>query len=346
MSENLPPPPSVPRLRALDVCSGAGGLSLGFQRAGWDVHGVDFDQDAVITHQRHVGPCDLASIVDYKPHFDVDAIIGGPPCQSFSQAGNKKKFDDPRGRLFEHFFRLAWESRARMFLFENVRDVAVDDRVRETILGAARSAGFGVSWTLLNASDYGVPQDRKRFFLVGFRERALAARWRWPAPSHAPQGNVLGLPGWISVRDALQLTGEEYERLSDPAPTMTATEFKSSPHINTRGGNNQPRRGTERILARLDRPSPTIMAGHDPIFNRQVRDELWGEIGGRLSTEQLAVLQGFPRGWSWAGTKHSQQRQIGNAVPPPMAEALGRALLSLSPAPTAPAMATAPSEAR
>jgi site-specific DNA-cytosine methylase len=126
---------------------------------------------------------------------------------------------------------------------------------------------------------------------------------------------------------------------------MTATEFKSSPHINTRGGNNQPRRGTERILARLDRPSPTIMVGHDPIYNRQVRDELWGEIGGRLSTEQLAVLQGFPRGWSWAGTKHSQQRQIGNAVPPPMAEALGRALLSLSPAPTAPTMATAPAMA-
>jgi site-specific DNA-cytosine methylase len=190
--------------RAIDLCCGAGGLSLGLVRAGFDVLGVEQDPDAVATHLAHVGPCEQADVTAWHPAGPVDLVAAGPPCQSFSDAGKRAGFDDPRGMLFAHALRVAVEARADAVLLENVR--GFKRLALPVVTRALEHAGF-VDWraTMLSARDYSVPQHRQRCFVVGFRDPRAAAAFAWPAPSHGAPGNLLGLPPWVTVREALGL---------------------------------------------------------------------------------------------------------------------------------------------
>ena len=94
-------------MRAIDVCAGAGGLSLGLQLAGFDVLGVERDGPAVEVHRRHVGPCELADVETWHPSEPADLVAGGPPCQPYSDAGKRLGLYDPRGSLFRHLVRIA-----------------------------------------------------------------------------------------------------------------------------------------------------------------------------------------------------------------------------------------------
>ncbi len=108
-------------MRALDCCAGAGGLSLGLQRAGFDVHGVELDVVACETHRALVGPCDNVSLWDYGSLERFELVAGGIPCQSHSTAGKRGGTCDPRGQLYVPFLRIAQQAQARAVLIENVR---------------------------------------------------------------------------------------------------------------------------------------------------------------------------------------------------------------------------------
>ena len=345
---------------ALDLCCGAGGLSLGLMRAGFNVHGVDADEDALATHARHVGPCEQGDLRTWSPPHAFDLVAGGPPCQPFSQAGRGLALDDPR-YLVPDFLRIAREASARAVLIENVRGLVQKPKAFRVVLDAV-AAEYLVAWTVLDAADYGVPQHRDRLFIVGFKDPTARARFRWPLATHAPRGDIFGRPPYRTVREALGLDVERGdERLDQPAPCVTATEHKSAM------GGTQPlsrrRRASERLLAPLDRPAPTIKANtwHEDTSERASQRK-GGELlkaleaagladrpapssqgdprlavaghhdrqqngAVKLTQDQLAILQGFPAGWEWTGkTLESQYRQIGNAVPPALAEAVGRAL--------------------
>lgn len=373
-------------LRALDICCGAGGLSRGLQLAGFDVFGVDDNRDAIETHRRHVGPCQWTDVRTWLPP-SADLCAGGPPCQPFSTAGKRRGIEDPR-YLVPDFLRIARMSGARAVLFENVRGLVRKPRDFRIVL-AAFEAEWLITWTVLDAAHYGVPQHRQRLFVVGFKDPEARARFRWPAPTHAPPGELFGA-SHRTVRQALGLGtaahrkgpkdnarsgqlqgmrlldvdapaftigGHSFDLLDQPAPCVTATEQKSAM------GGSQPmrrrRRASERLseaLGSLDRPSPTIPAGHD-LVNAKIRERLGAELEAagladrpatpvqadprlaiaghhdrqqngavRLTVEQCALLQAFPAGWTWTGNKASQHRQIGNAVPPPLGEAIGRAV--------------------
>ena len=417
-------------LRALDICCGAGGLSRGLQLAGFDVFGVDDNRDAIETHRRHVGPCQWTDVRTWLPP-SADLCAGGPPCQPFSTAGKRRGIEDPR-YLVPDFLRIARMSGARAVLFENVRGLVRKPRDFRIVL-AAFEAEWLVTWTVLDAAHYGVPQHRQRLFVVGFKDPEARARFRWPAPTHAPPGELFGA-SHRTVRQALGLGngahrkgpkdnarsgqlqgmrlldvdapaftigGHSFDLLDQPAPCVTATEQKSAM------GGSQPmrrrRRASERLseaLGSLDRPSPAVRpnayhdspdpdrasrrpmaeltsalgmldtpapcitaggtesgGGAEPLANRRQRERLGVELEAagladrpattvqadprlaiaghhdrqqngpvRLTVEQCALLQAFPAGWTWTGNKASQHRQIGNAVPPPLGEAMGRAV--------------------
>ena len=380
-------------MRALDLCAGAGGLSLGLQRAGFDVLGIELDADAIETHRRYVGPCEAADMRTYHPDERRDLTAGGVPCQPFSAAGLGLGLDDPR-YLVPDFLRIAREAGSRAVLLENVRGLVLKPKAFRAVLDLFE-AEWLTTWTVVDAADFGVPQHRDRLFVVGFKDAAARTRFRWPQPTHAPPGSLFGAP-YRTVREALSLgdapravdptdgaSGWQGQRLIDvdapgyaigtrnnadlldrPSPCVTATEQKSAM------SGSQPmkrrRRASERLseaLGALNQPAPCVRAnsGHEtadrarasrrPMANVTAELEAAGladrpattvqgdprlAVAGhhnrqqngavRLTVEQCALLQGFPAGWTWTGNKGSQHRQVGNAVPPALAEAMGRAV--------------------
>lgn len=365
-------------MRALDCCAGAGGLSLGLQRAGFDVHGVDLDVVACETHRALVGPCDNVSLWDYESLERFELVAGGIPCQSHSTAGKRGGTCDPRGQLYIPFLRIAQQAQARAVLIENVRGMltspsATHGTALHEVVAAVRAAGFEHAvHNVLNAADYGVPQCRHRLFVVGFRSADDARRFEWPRQTHSRDGGGLfGLRRWVSVRDALGLGGaraaslldqpspavkansshEGYDAtnpnrrkwgqlsgalsaLDQPAPCVTATEHKSANRFGSKGAATNPRRCGDQLnplLAELektrllDRPATTVNTGS----SLSSADHHISQTDGhpvRLTVEQLAALQAFPPGFKFSGTKTQQHRQVGNAVPPPLAEAVGRSI--------------------
>lgn len=327
-------PPRGNGLRYVEVCAGAGGWGLGLHRAGWTGTGVEIVDDAAETHRRNVGPCITADITVASPPHAADMVCGGPPCQSFSSAGARGGLDDPRGQLFKSLLRFANESGARVCAMENVRGL-VQRGALPVVLDAFSAAGFHATHAILNAADYGVPQTRMRLFIVGFRDAASLAAFRWPAATHGAPGNAAGLPSWRTVREALKLPpvrfrtgriegakGWNGQRMLDvdaPSPTVTG-------------------RTNAELLSRLDRPSPTIGAGGadtggaKPLANAKTRQDLLGEMvaaghhTSRLTVRDCARLQSFPDNFVFIGNRTEQHRQVGNAVPPLLGEAVARSI--------------------
>lgn len=343
------------RVRAIEICAGAGGLSLGLSRAGFDVLGVENDSDAVATHAEHCGPCELADATTWHPPHDADLVCGGIPCQPFSIAGKRLGIDDERGQLWVHLCRIADEAHARSLLIENVRGLTTTrDETGTTalryLLQQLSARGWHTAHQILDAADYGVPQHRNRVFIVGFRDERALRSFRWPSPTHAPRGNLFGLPPYVSVREALGLSGAyrhgrdegasgwqgqrnnaeklaPLDALDDHAPCVTATEHKACVGFGSRGGKTGPRRCIDRLAAAgvLERAATTVdTSGRLSAAGHHTSNKA-GAV--RLSVSQLATLQGFPRGWRFHGNRASQHRQVGNAVPPVLGEAVGKCIM-------------------
>lgn len=251
------------RGRYVEVCAGAGGWSLGLHRAGWRGTGIEWDADAAETHRRHVGPCITGDITTEPSPHPADLVCGGVPCQSFSTAGDRGGLDDPRGQLFRALLRHAADANARCVALENVRGL-ISCGALPVILAAFRAAGYEPVHALLNACDYGVPQNRVRLFIVGFRDAADLARFRWPAPTHGAPGNLWGLAPWRTVREALGLAGERETGLlphADSASPMGMRRVDAdAPAPTIRGSSGQDLIGNQ--VDALDRPSLTVGIGH------------------------------------------------------------------------------------
>ncbi|MBZ9652654.1 DNA cytosine methyltransferase [Psychroflexus montanilacus] len=175
-------------MNVVSFFAGAGGLDLGFQKAGFDVVWAnEYDKDIWETYQKnHQNTLlDKRSIVDIKSDEipECDGIIGGPPCQSWSEAGSKRGINDKRGQLFFDFIRLLEAKNPKFFLAENVSGMLLDrhSEALKNIKKMFENAGYRLSFKLLNASDFDVPQDRKRVFFVGIRED-LEFKFEFPIP--------------------------------------------------------------------------------------------------------------------------------------------------------------------
>lgn len=345
-------------LRLIDLFSGAGGMSLGFcdKRFCGDfttVLALDNDAAAIKTHELNFpGRAVQANIEDWLLHNEVpqaDVVIGGPPCQGFSLL-NKKRDGDARRALWEPFIEIAERSGARVFVMENVAELYRSPE-RLMIEAKARQHGFVTQAAILNAADYGAPQTRKRTIILGWRE-AINLPGFPPLQSHADPKLKANLPRWRTVRDViadlpLQTIGTEIgsARKLDlhfgRTPTAKSLDRYRAVPV---GGNrfdllaNRPditpdcwvrkTSGGTDLFGRLwwDRPSVTIRT---EFYKPEKGRYLHPEADRPISHREAARLMGFPDDFKFYGTKVQIARQIGNAVPPNLAAALGAVVRDL-----------------
>jgi DNA (cytosine-5)-methyltransferase 1 len=318
------------RARVLDLFAGAGGLSLGFAAAGYDVvAGAEWDRDACDTFAKaHPGATvydgDVATMSLRRLRGAVDVVVGGPPCQPWSTGGKRLGADDPRNG-WPAFLRALAAVRPVAFVAENVAGLA-SARRRPDLAALQRdlgAAGFRVHAQVCNAADHGVPQSRRRLFVVGVRDRDFtfprarrgAARAAGtvigPTPFGAPNRSVVTYARNPDVRprayDGLLFNGGGRPiDLARPAPTLLASM----------GGNKTPWVDT---LGTAPEYHAHLLAGGAPRA---------GVVPGarRITVEEAARLQTFPDDVTFAGSRASCYRQVGNAVPPLLAGAIARAL--------------------
>jgi DNA (cytosine-5)-methyltransferase 1 len=348
----------------VSLFTGAGGLDIGLEQAGFHtVAAVECDRDCAETLQenknlmhpvkgnRHL--LDKAKLIarsietvcreDLLPAnanrgWAPDLLAGGPPCQPFSSSGKMLSVNDPRGRLFEHFVRLAGELKPRMILFENVRGLvtargprAEPGEVVLMIKEAFENLGYATSFQLLNAADYGCPQRRVRLFMLASR---VGNPPDFPERTHEAEveQSLFGskLP-WVTLGRFLEqhppVAEEEVVR---PTPAL-AEQLASIPEGSglrsagareaTRpGGHWGYRQGT--FVADRNLPARTVTASAAQDWIRLTDGSL-----RRLALRECASLQGFPYGWIFRGSIASRFRQIGNAVPVVFGQVIGESLI-------------------
>ena len=332
---------------SVDGFCGAGGLSLGLKRAGFRV-GYAFDSDAraVESYHRGVGGTvqwlrveDLTgeAVMARVDVSEVDLIAGGPPCQGFSKQKRGAHRGDGRNRLVLEFARLVDELSPRFFLLENV-----------AMFGQKRGRGFVreirkilARYRLFphfyNSADYGLAQTRQRFIIVGQRDD-LTAPFHVPPPTCKARrtvGEVLkGLPEPpldYSVHPSFpnhqraRVTEINVRRFSHVPPGGGWQHIPEELRLNCHKNVDTSRGGWPDVYGRLDPngQAPTITGGFDS-FSRGRYGHPYADRP--LTPREAARLQGFPDNFEFAGTRHDIRTQIGNAVPPPLAEAIGRSI--------------------
>lgn len=326
MSRNITNPEELGTtpLRVLSLFSGGGGLDLGFERAGAQtVLCVDNDHESCKTlrFNRPEWGVFEGDIRDFIPDVqDIDIVIGGPPCQGFSSAG-KGDPTDARNFLWQEYFRVVDAVRPRAIVLENV-SALTHKRNGDHLSGIMRSLeerGYHFTMGVLNAADYGVPQARRRLIVIGLLDGSPTL----PEPTTANNRPT--------VKDAIgDLESAPYDAEFSHVPPRHAA------HVAERWANLQPgevdpnyRRGR----LDYDKPSVTIRAGggygprgdhlagfHPPIHPTQPR---------QLTVREAARIQSFPDDWVLKGSKTAQGRQIGNAVPVGLAEAVAMHVVNL-----------------
>jgi len=301
---------------SLEICAGAGGQAMGLERAGWNHVGlVEIEAAACATlrlnrpHWNIIeGDLFEFSGKDYK---GIDLLAGGVPCPPFSKAGKQLGQADERD-LFPEAIRLVDEIRPKAVMLENVRGLldAVFDDYRKDILDDLRKLGYEAEWRLLNASDFGVPQLRPRVIFVAIR-KDLAGGFDWPQPLGIQPPTVGEALYDLMAERGWRIAHRWKEWANDIAPTLV--------------GGSKKHGGPDLGPTRAKRAWATLGVDGQGIADNAPDPEFIGLP--RLTTRMAARIQGFPDEWQFSGRKTSTYRQIGNAFPPPVAEAVGKQIL-------------------
>ena len=344
-------------VKIIDLFCGCGGFSLGFSRAGYDIlAGIDSDKDSLETFKSNLQTrgleIDLSSdgwinlLQSEINNSPVDVLIGGPPCQGFSLTGTRV-FDDPRNILYKAFFDGIDHLNPKFILLENVKGMATlyQGQALKTIIKELEKREFRVSFEVLNSSLFGVPQVRERLFIIAKKGKDKP----YLPKSLMSKDNFISCS--MAISDLPSLEHSKGEELSDYSKEhnnyyqyiMREGSARLYNHVATihkdfvvetirqvpDGGNykNLPEGvGTSRKFNeawtryRSDKPSRTIDTGHRNHFHYKYN---------RVPTvRENARLQSFPDNFRFSGTKTSQNRQVGNAVPVFLAQALAEAMLN------------------
>lgn len=340
----------------IDLFCGAGGLSCGFERAGCRILlGIDFDAKALETFElNHTDAKSICGDItqigyekDIKPligNQNIDIIIGGPPCQGMSLSG-PRKFEDPRNRLYQSYIRLVQEIRPKAFVVENVPGLIslFGGKIKDSIISEFQKLGYNITFKILAADDYGVPQHRRRIVFVGLRND-LDRGFTFPLPTQEKVSCKMALSDLPPLIDSVGTLYMDYATKptnayqSEMRRDVTKIQNHIAAHHSNRvkeiislvpdGGNYkdlpmrlQKSRHFHVAWTRFaaDRPAPTIDTGHRHHFHY---------LYNRVPTvRECARLQSFPDNFVFLGNKTQQFRQVGNAVPPLMAQAIASQLL-------------------
>lgn len=339
-------------LRTLDLFAGAGGITEGFRQASdrfQCVRAVEWDADAANTFDANHGAGnqitfagDINTWTEHETIPEVDVVVGGPPCQGFSQLG-KQAADDERNRLWRRYAEAVRDSGATYFVMENVpqfmKSLEAPLFMKEFEPGGIL-ADYAHAQDILNANDYGAAQNRKRFIALGWKKDATAPAW----PVALPED---GRPVLRDVlKDVPTSVTSTHLRSGRPVQTIELHFTRNYRDISLKrfrdippGGNRfdireeylapcwrNHRSGSGDVMGRLwwDRPSVTIRT---EFFKPEKGRYLHPTEHRAITHFEAALIQGFPEDYKWFGSKTSIGRQIGNAVPIPLAKAIAESLL-------------------
>ncbi|MEV3856077.1 DNA (cytosine-5-)-methyltransferase [Streptomyces sp. NPDC050095] len=308
-------------LRSLSLFSGGGGLDIGFERAGFaHVASYELMEEAGQTLKKARPDWDVYSGdagdvrgVDFKKwRGKVDVLHGGPPCQPFSNAGRQKGHLDERD-MWPEFVRAVNEIKPMAFVGENVPALGsakFSEYVADNITGPL-SENYHVASVVLQASDFGVPQVRRRIFFVGFRNKRVANRWKVPQSTHYWGDETIDGGGGrcMGLREALGLPDIGIDDLS---PTIRSS--LTGPRHTTSILNS--------VAAQRKFDSLQIWPNGVAASREAARAFVAKNGHFRLSVADVALIQGFPEDWPFVGATYMALGQIGNAVPPPLAYAV------------------------
>lgn len=355
----------------IDLFAGCGGFTAGFVDAGFrPVLAVEWDLYAAATYAANFGEdhtrwCDIAD-VDSDSVPSADVVIGGPPCQGFSNLGTKDP-DDPRNKLWREYVRVVLSANPKIFVLENVDRFSKSPEfalLMDALNGGKLRRWKHVDCAVLNSADFGVPQRRPRTILIASRIGPVSL----PAPTHAriPEGDLLP---WSTVRSAIDDLPDHPATTELPDSTVTFFDGRSVPgifkgldlHIGRKprpmslerydcippgGGRfdlpdhlmppcwrNKPT-GTTDVMGRMrwDAPSLTIRTEFFKPEKGQYLHPQWDRhnpkdrVNRPITHAEASRLQTFPEDFLWCGTKIEIAKQIGNAVPPRLARAIAEAV--------------------
>ena len=313
-------------MKLISLFTGAGGLDLGFERAGFEISiANEFDPGIWETYEKNhkakLIKGDIRNIKDSDFPNEVDGIIGGPPCQSWSEAGALRGINDERGKLFFDYIRILKSKQPKFFLAENVSGMLSNrhSEAVQNIIAQFEKCGYDVSITLVNAADYGVPQDRKRVFYIGFR-KDLNINFEFPKPTTPYKSQKMTL--WQAIGDL--------QKTAIPALPKNKTNGKLEilNHEYFTGAYSTIFMSRNRVRAWNEQGFTVQASGRQCQLHPQAPKMLFVEknkrifvpgyedLYRRLTVRECARLQGFPDNFEFIYTDVDYgYKMIGNAVP-------------------------------
>jgi DNA (cytosine-5)-methyltransferase 1 len=325
-------------MKLVTFFAGAGGLDLGFSKAGFDVIWAnEYDSSIWETYEKNHKNVylDRRSITDIPTHEvpDCDGIIGGPPCQSWSEAGAMRGIGDKRGQLFYDFIRILADKQPKFFLAENVSGMLMvtHGKALENIKSMFRECGYTLSFQMLNVSDFGVPQDRKRVFFVGYRSD-LGIEFEFPNPTtlehKIPLIKAIGdlkdtvlpaLNGNFTNGDNCSVPNHEFMIGGFSTMFMSRNRVRSWDEISftiQAGGRHAPIHPQAPKMQFVEQDIRIFVPGKEHLYRR-------------LSVRECARIQTFPDSFKFYYKNIADgYKMIGNAVPVRMANALAKKIFT------------------
>lgn len=343
--------------KVIDLFAGVGGLSLGFEQCGFDVVLANEYEPSIANayKENHINTEVLVGDItqlDLDATFgkfkgNIDVVIGGPPCQGFSQKGQRKTIHDPRNFLFKYYVEVVELVKPKYFVMENVPNLlsAEDGFFRKEIEELFNSLGYQLTMGVLNASDYGVPQNRRRAVIIGKRGSA--------APNlPTPKRNIVTI--WDAISDLAYLESGEGEEVQEykyePQSAYQSMLREGSSLLYNHKATHHSALALERLgmippnagkeVLPKEHLTKSIYSG---TWTRMRKDEISVTITTRFDTpssgkfthpflnraitvREAARIQSFPDTFHFIGNKGSQMKQVGNAVPPLLAKAIAEVI--------------------
>ena len=335
------------KVTMVSLFSGCGGLDLGFSEAGFKiVWANDFDSDAQRIYELNIGLIDKRDILTVNEDEipDCDIITAGFPCQPFSNAGNRKGIHDSRGMLYKECLRIIKKKQPKVFVFENVKGLLstkyIDGRLLSDVIvtdleepSNPNELGYNVTYKLLNASDYGVPQNRQRVFFIGIR-KDLNKKFVFPEATVKKKvvlGDILDIPENVQNQKDWPFSPQALEMVRN---IPEGGSWKDVPY--------------ESLAPRFQKIRDNMKLYHSPNFYRRFsRNEVCGTITAsaqpencgiihptenrRYTIREIARIQSFPDGFKFIDDSVkdivAMYKVIGNAVPPKLAKAIAKSIL-------------------
>lgn len=307
-------------MKIISLFSGAGGLDLGLIQAGNEVIWAnDIDKNAVETYKHNIGDhiiLDDIKNIDINSIPAADVVVGGFPCQGFSQANRFRMLDDERNQLYRFFYNAIKTKQPKFFIAENVKGIlslGKGEAIKQ-IVADFEKAGYITDLHLVNMADYGVPETRQRVIIIGQRkDLGEMMLFHFPEPTH-DKNSTKGRKPWKSIREAI----DHFPNPDEPNDVMNHEYSKYKVEYRDYTAHRQ---------TNPDKPSPTILARGNggggvcaiPHYNGK----------RRLTVRESASVQTFPEDFLFYGVRGSCYRQIGNAVPVLFAEILGAELMRI-----------------